>query len=352
MTLDITKIAAQIGDMAGKIQSGSQEHQAHLKAAIDKLNDGSINLEALKTKIEASHTPWAIARLCEALNARYPAPAAPQEYTVLATDGSNIDVDRHKAARCYLINIGAVSLHYGQDPSADLESVPFLYSEEADLVIKNERNKRREQQIEGALLDARRAVEECRYLAHIANAHPSDLYTLTIMDGSLVMFGLESFPDFVQNRLLDEGLLKSLDEIKNISNRQILTLASYISLPRSADVVNALRIAICPQESVDCDRSCTSDNAACDVISGLNDRLIFDKLLQPGERSALFINPSHILEHYGQHRVYFFYLKLEDEIARIEVPRWVALNKELMNLTHALVLDQCHRGQGYPVAPE
>ena len=41
---------------------------------------------------------------------------------------------------------------------------------------------------------------------------------------------------------------------------------------------------------------------------------------------------------------------MEDEIARVEVPEWVAMKKDLLDLTHALVLDQCRRGQGYPVA--
>ena len=39
-----------------------------------------------------------------------------------------------------------------------------------------------------------------------------------------------------------------------------------------------------------------------------------------------------------------------DEIARIEMPRWVARDENLLNLVHSLVLDQCRRGQGYPVA--
>ncbi len=34
----------------------------------------------------------------------------------------------------------------------------------------------------------------------------------------------------------------------------------------------------------------------------------------------------------------------------MEVPEWVARRKDLLDLTHALVLDQCRRGQGYPVA--
>ena len=350
MSLDVTQIAAQIGEMALKMKDGSQERREHLQCAVDKLCDKGINLTVLKHKIAGARTPWAVAGVYEALNNHYPAPSIPQEYTVLATDGSNIDVDRHKAARCYLINIGSVNLHYGQNPAAELASVPHLYSDEADLVIKNVNNKRREQQIEGALLDNLRAVEELAKLAAMAFEQPVDSGILALLDGSLVMYGLESFPDFVQSRLLDEGFLKSLDSLQKVSLRQPLGLTSYISLPRSADVVNALRVAICPQEAVDCDKSCSSGNSACDVISGLNDRLVFDDLLQPGERSALFINPSTILKHYGKHQVYFFYLKVDEEIARIEVPEWVALRSELLDLTHALILDQCRKGQGYPVA--
>jgi len=37
-------------------------------------------------------------------------------------------------------------------------------------------------------------------------------------------------------------------------------------------------------------------------------------------------------------------------MARVEVPLWVAERDELVDLVHALVLDQCRRGHGYPVA--
>jgi NurA-like 5'-3' nuclease len=109
-------------------------------------------------------------------------------------------------------------------------------------------------------------------------------------------------------------------------------------------------VAICPQETVDCDRFCSNGDPACDAISGVSDRALFSSLLAPGERSAVFINPSAILKRYGAHQVYFFYLRVEDEIARIEVPEWVAMRPDLLAQTHSLVLDQCRRGQGYPVA--
>ena len=83
----------------------------------------------------------------------------------------------------------------------------------------------------------------------------------------------------------------------------------------------------------------------------MQDRELFINLLAQGERSALFISPSKIVgRHYGAHHIYFFYLRVDDEIARIEVPRWVAMDENLLNLTHTLVLEQCQRGHGYPVA--
>jgi hypothetical protein len=350
MTLDITKVAAQVGDMVAKIKSGNDERREHLKSAVDKLGDKNINLDVLKHKIGAARTPWPVARLWEGLNLHFPSPAVPAEYTVIATDGSHIDVDRHRAARCYLINIGAVRLHYGKDPFADLDSIPQLYSEDKDLTIKNDTNKHCEQMIEGALLDTKRAIAECRKLAEMAGFLPPGHPALALMDGSLVLFGMENYPQFVVDELIEKGFIPALDEMKRLNQTRQLALASYISLPRSIDVVNALKVAICPQPTADCDRHCAVGNSACDIVSGITDRMLFAALLGAGERSAVFINPSAILKRYGAHSVYFFYLKAEDEIARVEIPEWVALSKPLLGLTHALVLDQCRRGQGYPVA--
>jgi hypothetical protein len=82
----------------------------------------------------------------------------------------------------------------------------------------------------------------------------------------------------------------------------------------------------------------------------MDDRELFGSLLSTGERSELFINRSKVIEQYGEHRIHFFYVKSDEEIARVEIPQWVASNQALLELTHGLVLDQCRRGQGYPVA--
>jgi len=117
-------------------------------------------------------------------------------------------------------------------------------------------------------------------------------------------------------------------------------------------VVNALRVALCPQDILDTDLHCkTCETRDCDEVAGVRDRELFLNLLGRGERSALFISQSSVVQkRYGEHQVYFFYLRLDDEIARVEVPRWVARDEGRLNLAHSLVLDQCQRGQGYPVA--
>jgi NurA-like 5'-3' nuclease len=56
-----------------------------------------------------------------------------------------------------------------------------------------------------------------------------------------------------------------------------------------------------------------------------------------------------VREYYGDHAICFFYLRLEDEVARVEFPRWVS-EQGGVEQVHALVFDQCRRGQGYPVA--
>lgn len=106
MSLDLTKVASQVGGMVATLKAGTDERQKRLNYALDVLRDKSIDLDHLKKKIEDSKTTWLVADLADGLDQHYKAPPYPEEFTVLATDGSNIDVDRHKSTRCYLINIG------------------------------------------------------------------------------------------------------------------------------------------------------------------------------------------------------------------------------------------------------
>ena len=340
--------------MVARLKAGGEEKRKRLDYALDVLHNEAADLDYLKKKIAASKgkTTWLVAGLVDGLDLCYKASPLPSEFTVIATDGSHIDVDRHRSTRCYLINIGSVTLHYGDNPGAVLDSSPHLYAEDEDLVITPGGVRGREQVIEGVLLGIRRGVDECRHLVELASELPPNASALALLDGSLILWGLEAYPEFVTEVLLDKGFLLQLEEMRKLSKDRKLALASYISFPRSTDVVNALRVALCLHEVVDTDRYClTCETRECDAVAGVRDRELFSNLLEVGERSDLFISQSSVVQkRYGGHQIHFFYLTVGDEIARVEIPRWVATDDSLLSLTHTLVLDQCRRGQEYPVA--
>jgi hypothetical protein len=350
MSLDLTKVAAQVSAMVAAIREGRVERQKRLQKATATLT-GPIDLDGLKKKIAAARTTWLVAGLVDGLAGHFPPPPTPPDWTVIASDGSHIEVDRHRATRCFLINIGAVAIDYGLRPDARLASYPRLYSDDKDLVFAAPGGGR-EQAVEGNVLGVKRSVEECRRLVEQASGLRQGRDCLALLDGTLILWGLEAYPDFVTDVLLDNGLLKCLDAMKKLNDDRRLALASYISFPRSTDVVNVLRLIICPGDIPDCDRDCPpGKDRACEAVAGVRDRDLFIELLGDGERSALFISPSKIVaERYGEHRVHFFYLRAGDEIARVEVPQWVAESEARLGLAHGLLLDQCRRGRGYPVA--
>jgi hypothetical protein len=353
MSLDLNQVAAQIEGMAAGLKAEQKEKEGHLSRALNVLRLKSGDLDSLRKRVESSKTTWLVAGIASELIGRHESISCPPDFAVIAVDGSHIDVDRHSSARCCLINIGSVVLRYGQNPDAMLRSQPALYAREQDLTISDPLSND-EQPLERELLGIKRTVAECQALAELCEEIPPDLPTLALLDGSLILFRLAGQPDYVSRELLENGYLKALNKIKEISKKKKLALASYISFPRSTEVVNALRVAVCPYDPPDCDRNCPRSVPAskmeCEAVAGVQDSSIFSRILEPGERSATFISRSSVVQrHYGDNEVRFFYLRGDEEIARVELPRWVE-ERGLVDLVQALVLDQCRRGQGYPVA--
>jgi hypothetical protein len=250
-----------------------------------------------------------------------------------------------------------VRIQYGDSPGAWLDNEPRLYTGEDSLYIM-EPSGNRAQSLEGHLLGALRAVEELQALAALAKESDPELPTLALIDGSLILWGLVggAYPDFVRRVLLDDMFLPALDELREMSKKRPLALASYISLPRSADVVNALRLdnRLCPYEAANCDMHCRAlrpGQRPCDEVSGVMDRDVYSSLLDEGERSDCFVSTSSIVEqYYGEQAVHFYYLNAGSEMARVEVPQWVVEDSTLLELTHSMLVDQSRKGHGYPVA--
>ncbi len=356
MALDLHKVASSLSGMTNDF-AASQESRAENLANAIKIFASANDAKSLKNKIEASKTSWLVAEIVNDFNCKHKPGALPEEFGILATDGSQIDVDRHRGARCYLINIGTVALKYGNNPRAELNSHPLLFSKEEDLAARPDNYiPGREMMVEGSLLGIKRTVEEFKYLAELCAGIPKKDKALALVDGSLIMWGLLSkeYPDYIVDAVLENGILQQMESIWQLNSERQVALASYISFSRSTDVVNALRVLVCPHEKADCDKYCTgvsTEERPCACFDGIRDRDIFWQSLDCDERSDVFASRSRInCTRYGRHRVHFYYIKTFDEIARVEVPEWVANDAELLSLSHSLVINQCYKGQGYPVA--
>jgi hypothetical protein len=122
-------------------------------------------------------------------------------------------------------------------------------------------------------------------------------------------------------------------------------VAAYASRSRGTDLVHLFR-AVCGSRPLACD-VCHGAHAC--ALRGLTDAHLLGRWLEPWYRSALFRVRSNVHDpYYGIHRVYFFLLSTGEEIARVEVPEWVARSRELMDVLHAVLVDQCQKGFGYP----
>ena len=357
MSLDLSETALQIDEMTATLKARQGETNLRLQRAVEAVD--AFNVADYESRRQRSKVTlaWNVPILVDAPAARFAPPPPPEDFCVVAADGSHVDVDRNLPARCFVINIGVSALTYGSQPDALLSSQPTLYARDDQLVIRDRHSSTKEQAVEGAVLGAKRMVEEAKGLARAVADLPADVPTMALMDGSLLMLGLvgHGYQDFVLRELIEEGFVQALDDLRRMATERRLALASYISLPRSAEVVNALRLAVCPYEVADCNHHCGTTSVGerpCDVqVGGLLDRQLWSQVLEPGERSAVFTSSSPMTaSYYRGHGLDFFYVHAGEEIGRVEVPEWVSSDEALLALTHSIIVDQCRRGPGYPIA--
>ena len=159
-------MVAQIEDLVSTLKDVGQERRAKLDFALETLQSSLIEFDQLRRKIDSSKSTWLVADLRGRIDFCQPAPSCVQDFVVLATDGSHIDVDRHHSACCFVINIGIAQLQYGSNPDAWLSSSPSLYFRDDEVVVSFSDG--RQAPIEGQLLGVKRSVEECRVLAERA----------------------------------------------------------------------------------------------------------------------------------------------------------------------------------------
>ena len=361
MALDLGLTTHQLLSTLDGVVNDATTRAQRLDDAADRALDVPADGAAFRTAA-VGRRPYISARTGpEGLLGSRPPPQVPTDWTCLSVDGSHIDVDRHLPLRCHLINLGGCAITYGTDYGCQLFNEPALAVGDADLYLRSADGARGETLIAGPLLGALRTVREVERLADAVESLPDDRPVLALLDGTLAFWDLQrgQYPRYVADVLIGDRLQPALARLRAAStDRRPVAVAAYTSRPRTTEAAGAVRLMLCDQGDADCNQLCTarhSDLASCDGAAGFDDRELFELVLEPGHRSPLY-RSSHLAARFalglatGQEWSHFYYLNGGAEIARVEVPDWLAADPELLALSHAMLVKQCELGLGYPVA--
>lgn len=301
--------------------------------------------ESLRILIAEKKWHFALPLWFESPDALHKVATAPVSYGIVAVDGSQIYPDRYYSnLDCFMLNIGGLNFAYGAPQSSvAFFSKPYLFTM---------RDVFKRYGYEGGeskdLIDLMR--EEFEFKEALAatelfcNQQPT-LPSLTLFDGSFIFWHLEGKPAEMRELFLSTYMLY----LRKFQEKQ-LPIAAYISLPRSRELCNVLRFVLCDKfinQGTFCflDQSC-----ACKILQECNDVEIVANMLKPGYRTGIFMSSSSIADAYfDQLRPCFFFINVGEEIARVELPWWMAQDRAKVDFVAALVLDQSKKGQGYPI---
>ncbi len=292
------------------------------------------NDPAFLYKIRQISTPWLVPDWQDPLGQVIMIDPTLPHYTVLAVDGSQVYPDRHQGTSCFLVNIGSVVLHYGNQVAkpVELSSTPAVFTgDDTDDELSGGQDwvncRRQELELQTGLA---KSIE--------LKTQMGDTPFAFLFDGSLIFWHLES----KENNLKELFLNKYLSLLDKLYKNNILC-AGYISLPKSKELVNLIRVELCKFKLEGCKE--------LEAVNHLVDASVARFFLKPHSRSIVFKSNAKIGASYAPHLVpHFFYMDVGAEIARIEIPAWIAQDEQKIATVAQIILNQSIKGMGYPVA--
>jgi hypothetical protein len=348
MTLEFEKLTDDLRQMARQAAQRQQQRAGHVVDMLQALQDYATNWEAIdhalaqgREKGDEKH--YRAARPLsqnEPLDAQIDPPAPPLQATIIATDGSQIVPDRHAAFLYYLINIGVFVYRHGQANTPEPFTVPDIYYLHEDQFEE-------EFMIGSGQVSIKRDLAEIGTLAKTTWGERDTAVPplLSILDQRLLYWPIGSTGAAAQATV--EKWCREMSDIRLCG----ALLAGYIDRPGKSSVVTLLQALTAGPDF----------NWKTLGKSGTNqsitDTYLFSQLLQPGQRSCVFLDVSPANERFAQidpqNQVCFFYLNpgsTGQAIARIDIPLWVAEQPAAVAYVHALVYDQCQILGDYPYA--
>jgi hypothetical protein len=249
--------------------------------------------------------------------------------TLIAADGSQINPDRHASVQFGLVNVGAIIMksNSGEAPEVSTES-QLLFGD--DLLPNGI-------PMSDGMVALKRDLAERIKLDEVSKRIKGQVVTLT--DGPIELWGAKgedanSYEDFIK---------KYLTILSRLQTRGV-TAAGYVDKPSADLVVRLLEIATVGQIDN------LSNLREYHPLRGVSDRWLYGEkenpLLKPGHRSAVFkIQSSSDKRYTGGLSLHFFYLNVGTQghpyPVRVEIPKWVADDKEKLDLLHGVLVEQC-----------
>ncbi|MBN1139618.1 MAG: DNA double-strand break repair nuclease NurA, partial [Anaerolineae bacterium] len=337
MTLELNKIAAQIEEMGRILAERGQRHKKVLPAAEALLHELAHDQEDLRriAASEAGQRLRCAAPGDEPLDTALTAPEMPAEATLVAADGSQIYPDRHGPVFYYAINIGAIVFRHGSGQVPAVSTDPHLFYTEEKVYPGGD-------PVSSDLVNVERSVAEMRALTELILAESGrGCPCLGLADGSLLLWMERAALPSDRQAELFAAYLACLGRLRAEGS----AVAGFVSRPHSAEVAALLYLGqLAP------DQRGQVAGLSDTPYRGLTDRALFRRILEPGQRSALFARGTATNERYRAegHRIWFFYLNTGADVARVELPEWLASRAQALSLVHAALYDQCRFNNGYP----
>lgn len=338
--LELSQVVMDIGKMGAEARKRGERVASQMRTALGQARMEEDDWNAARAKLAGAKPSWLAAECGEGTPGSVASlpHSAPAVYTALATDGSQIPLDRHAVAPCYLLNVGEIALHYGTNERPRLTSRATLHYKDEDIYVGEDGGD--SVPLSEKIIANRRLLAESAALAQLIAEH-HDRTAIALVDDPLIVWTPTGETEAAQKQVIDE-FCTMLEAGRNVG----IPVAGYVSRPGHRDVVGTLRLTLCE------DGCAHGPQDGCGQLSRLTDAALFAALLPaPGDRSPVYGSNARSLDLYPpRQRVRFFYLNAGAEIARLEIPQWVADDAVLLDRVHVLAFDQARKGQGYPVA--
>ncbi|HEX2697869.1 MAG TPA: DNA double-strand break repair nuclease NurA [Anaerolineales bacterium] len=333
MPIDYQQIYERIKEIGAGARERKKTLEERRKKARQWLALYASDLDFLRSKVDSAKAVDANIRcaapLNESLASTHPPLASIKEATLIAADGSQINPDRHAAVQFCLVNVGAIvmKLNSGQAPEVFVTS-ELLYGD--DLETKSGL------MMTDGMVALRRDLKERTKLDELSKDIKGSVVAFT--DGPVELWGAAGD----DAEAYHQSLQSYITVLSRLQTRGVIN-AGYVDKPSADLVVRLLEIASADNDQIKKLRE-------YHPLRGVTDRWLFGEkenpLLPPGHRSAVFGLQSGSEKNYkGALSLHFFYLNTGTDghpwPVRVEIPKWVADDKDKLDLLHAVLINQC-----------